>query len=190
MTLDEAKVDLNWIDSLPGEKVILKGNHDYWWPSNAKLQAALPSSIHFIHNNAFYWKGVAIGGSRLWDTKEYDFSSFVEFKENPKEKKEGKLSLEENEQIFAKELKRLEMSLACLDSKASFRIALTHYPPIGSDLQPSLASAILEKFQINVCVFGHLHSIKPKSLPFGTARGVEYIFASADYIDFSPILVL
>lgn len=188
MTLEEAKLDLEWIDRLPGTKLILKGNHDYWWASSAKMKAALPPSIHFIYNNAFHWEDVAIAGSRLWDTQEYNFREQIQFQENPREKKQVS-TFEAEEKIFFKELERLKTSLQCLDPKASLRIALTHYPPIGSDLAPSLTSAILESFRIDVCVFGHLHSVRKDSLPFGTARGVRYVFASGDYLDFRPVLI-
>ena len=76
-TMDEALVDLNWIDALPGTKLILKGNHDYWWDSPAKMLAKIPPSIHFIQNNAFNWQGVTIGGARLWDTPEYSFGDYI-----------------------------------------------------------------------------------------------------------------
>lgn len=188
MTAEEAKLDLDWIDRLPGTKLILKGNHDYWWPSSAKMKTILPPSIHFIHNNAFNWENVTIGGSRLWDTQEYDFAKQIQFQENPREKKQ-EASVEMEEKIFVKELERLKLSLGCLDPKASLRIALTHYPPIGADLIPSRASAILEVFHVDICVFGHLHSVRKDSLPFGLARGVRYVFASADYLDFNPILI-
>lgn len=189
-TGEEAKVDLSRIDALPGTKVLVRGNHDYWWASNAKMERMLPSSIRFVHNNALSLFGVAIGGSRLWDSSEYDFEPFIERKENPKERKEGKPSEEEKEKIFEKELERLERSLQSMDPSASFRIALTHYPPVGADLAPSRASALLEKYGIDVCVFGHLHSVKEGALPFGEARGVRYVFASADYVRFEPVNIL
>ena len=189
MTLEAAKIDLEWIDELPGTKLLLRGNHDYWWASSSKMMAALPSSIHFIHNNAFYWNGVAIGGSRLWDTEEYQFNSFIQFKENSREKKTVSHP-EANRKLFQKELERLRLSLKCLDSSSSLRIALTHYPPIGADLAPSLASSILEEFHVDICVFGHLHSVIKESLPFGEANGVRYVFASCDYLDFKPVCIL
>ncbi|MES2199680.1 MAG: metallophosphoesterase [Chlamydiota bacterium] len=188
-TLEQAKIDLNWIHALPGTKVIIKGNHDYWWASNAKMEAALPSSIHYIYNNAFHWKDITLAGSRLWDTEEYNFTPFIEFVENPRERKENKVSLEESQKIFEKELERLRRSLECLDPKASFRIALVHYPPIGSQLEASKASNILEEFHIDICVFGHLHNVRENSLPFGTKEGVQYVFASADYLDFMPLKI-
>jgi predicted phosphohydrolase len=187
MTLEEAKQDLDWIHTLPGTKLILKGNHDYWWASSAKMKAALPSSIHFLYNSVFNWNNVTIGGSRLWDTSEYDFSSFIDFQENPREKPKSPNLEEENQKIFRKELERLRLSLQGLDPKASLRIALTHYPPIGADLQQSLASAILEEFHIDICLFGHLHNVHKNALPFGVKNGVRYLLTSADYLEFKPI---
>ncbi len=194
-SLEAAKIDLAWIDKLPGTKVICKGNHDYWWASNAKMQAALPPSIRFIHNSAVHLlvKGelIAFGGTRLWDSDEYDFTSFITFKENPRARKESSPpTKEETKQIFQKELERLHLSLEHLDPKASLRIALVHYPPIGAGLKPSATSAILEKFKINTCVFGHLHNVQENTLPFGTVHGVRYLFTSADYLNFRPIKIL
>lgn len=192
--LEDALVDLNWIDQLPGTKLLLKGNHDYWWPSSAKLEAALPSSIHFVYNNSFDWNEVTIGGTRLWDTDEYRFDTFIEIQENPRSKSKSVEQLaaqyEEDAKIFQRELERLKLSLKQLNPKAKVRLAMTHYPPIGADLEPSSASQILEEYKIDICIFGHLHNVRKKSLPFGEARGVKYVFASADYIDFTPILIL
>ena len=95
-----------------------------------------------------------------------------------------------SEKIFERELQRLEISLSTLPSDAKLRIAMTHYPPIGADLKPSRASEILEKHRIDLCVFGHLHNVKSKSLPFGTKNGVRYVLASSDYIHFKPINVM
>ena len=191
MNLNQALIDLKWIDALPGTKIILRGNHDYWWPSSAKLAQALPPSIKFIHNNALVHNGVSIGGSRLWDTEEYGFSPFIEFQHNPKArvKTEEELAKEKEEEkrIFQREIERLKLSLSQLDQSGKIKIAMTHYPPIGADLAPSLASAILEEFKIDLCIFGHLHNVKKGSLPFGTARGVQYHLTSCDYLDFTPL---
>lgn len=191
--LESALVDLRWIDALAGTKVIIRGNHDYWWSSSAKLSKVMPPSIHFIHNNTFTWKDIAIGGSRLWDTPEYNFSQFIEFQENPRARVKTPEELakekEEEERIFLRELERLKLSLSQLDKRAKIKIAMVHYPPIGADLFPSRASEILESFQIDYCVFGHLHNVRPGSLPFGKARGVKYLFASCDYLGFAPLRV-
>ncbi len=191
MHLEEALVDLRWIDSLPGTKVILRGNHDYWWSSNQKMAKAMPPSIHFIHNNAFLWKDVAIGGSRLWDSRsEYTFDDYVHFQANPKAKKKEKDETIDSEKIFLRELDRLKLSLSQMSGTAKVRIALTHYPPISADMRPSRASAILESYHIDYCVFGHLHNLKKGVPMFGEARGVRYFLTSCDYLDFTPIKIL
>jgi predicted phosphohydrolase len=193
MRLEDALIDLKWIDALPGTKVILRGNHDYWWSSASKLSRSMPPSIHFIQNNAFIWKGVAIGGSRLWDTYEYRFSSFIEFQENPRMRVKAPEELahekEEEEKIFKRELERLILSLSQLPKDAKIKIAMTHYPPISADLSTSRTSQILESFHIDYCIFGHLHNVRRGSLAFGEARGVKYLLTSCDYLDFTPLKI-
>lgn len=192
MRLEEVLPDLAWIDRLPGTKVLIKGNHDYWWGSLKKVTQILPHSIHLIQNNAFFWKGVAVGGTRLWDTPEYSFAPYIEL-QPPAVRKEGKVEElvqeELSQKIFDRELERLKMSLKQLDPTAQVKIAMTHYPPIGADLQPSRASQILEQAGVSVCVFGHLHSIKPECALFGEKNGIRYLLTSADYIRFQPIAV-
>ncbi len=191
MKLEEAEADLLWIDALPGTKLLLRGNHDYWWSSAAKMRKALPPSLHFIHNNSFTWGTTTIGGSRLWDTPEYNFRDFINYQENPRAKSAPLISKDDDEKIFSRELERLRLSLSQLDPLAITRIALTHYPPIGADLQPSRTSAILEEFKITHCIFGHLHNLKKEYLPlFGTARGICYELTSCDAIDFRPVKII
>lgn len=190
--LEEALIDLKWIDTLPGTKLILKGNHDYWWPSPSRLKEALPPTIHYIQNNSFDWGDATFGGVRLWDTEEYNFDEVIEFKENPFAAKKPRIPEEEkragDRKIFERDLKRLRLSLDKLNPKASFRVALLHYPPIGADLKESATSLILEEYKIDLCVFGHLHNVREGALPFGTKNGVRYLFVSADYLDFKPVL--
>ena len=190
---EEAMIDLAWIDALPGTKVLLKGNHDYWWGSKKKILELLPPSIHIIQNDAYCWNGIAIGGSRLWDTEEYNFNKFIHFQENPrariKTEEDREKEKKEAEKIFTRELERLRLSLSGLDPKAKRRIALTHYPPIGADMKPTRASTILEEFKIEACIFGHLHNIDKEHTLFGQARGVHYHLTSCDYLDFTPLKI-
>ncbi|MBM3184247.1 MAG: phosphoesterase, partial [Chlamydiae bacterium] len=193
MRLEDAMADLVWIHALPGTKVMIKGNHDFWWGSLKKILEALPPSIHLIQNNAFHWQGVTIGGARLWDTAEYSFGAFTDFRENPKAKAidpEEALQEEMAQKIFDRELERLKLSLKEMSKDAKWRIAMTHYPPIGADLKPSRAAQILEENQVHVCVFGHLHNLKAGIDLFGEARGVRYLLTSTDYIHHQPIAVL
>jgi predicted phosphohydrolase len=191
MRLDEAVVDLEWIHSLPGTKLMIRGNHDYWWTSPKKMSEKFPSSIHFIQNTAFHWNDIAIGGSRLWDTPEYNFNAYVHFQENPNaNKKKEREEVVDSGAIFERELERLRLSLKQMNPSAKLKIAMTHYPPISSDLRPSRASAILQEFGVNICVFGHLHNLKKDVKMFGEEGGVKYILTAADYIDFKPVRIL
>ncbi len=193
LTPDQAKIDLDWIAELPGTKLLLRGNHDYWWASLKQIEKVLPPSMHLIQNNAFFWNEFAIGGTRLWDTDEFCFDSYIEYRENPKAKISDKHpSSEEREKIFQRELLRLETSLKMLQAKArpeQIRIAMTHYPPIGAELHDSRAAAILEKYKISVCVFGHLHNVIPGSIPFGTKNGVKYVIVACDAVDCVPVRI-
>lgn len=188
MTIEDVIPDLEWIHNLPGTKVVLRGNHDYWWTSLNKVEKILPPSIHLIQNNSFFWNDVAIGGARLWDTPEYAFGPYINYTENPLAKN---LTVPEDpretEKLFLRELGRLELSLQSMNPAAKKRIAMTHYPPIGVDLGESRTAAILEKYKIDICVFGHLHNIKPGIYLFGNRNDIKYVLASADYIDFKPV---
>lgn len=187
----DAVPDLQWIDNLPGTKVMIRGNHDYWWGSLSKVKSILPPSIHLVQNNVFRWGSVAICGARLWDTPEYSFGAFIPMVENPRANK--LIAVEEPaaiEKIFLRELGRLELSLKALPKDHGItKIAMTHYPPIGADLRPSRASAMLEQYGVNTCVFGHLHNVPPGTLPFGTKNGISYHLTACDYLEFIPLKI-
>lgn len=190
--LSDAVADLEWIGQLPGTKVLIKGNHDYWWGSLAKIEKILPPSCHLIQNCAFHWKEVAIAGARLWDAPELDFNDLINFT-GAKAKEVLTITdfSKESLKIYERELHRLEVSLKQMQTDASIKIAMTHYPPIGAKGEPSAASQLLEKYQINHCVFGHLHNVKKEANCFGVHRGVHYHLVAADYLEnFSPIKIV
>lgn len=187
MKADEAQKDLEWIADLPGYKLLLKGNHDYWWSSQKKMQSLLPVSVSCLSNNAFDFFEVSIAGSRLWDSQEYSFDNYIQWRGD---KKATKTYTEEDSKIFERELQRLEMSLEALNKESKLRIVMTHYPPISATLEDSRVSKLLEKYSVDICVFGHLHNIKSQSLDFGEKNGVRYVLSSCDYIDFKPIKIL
>ena len=191
MRLNEVQADLDWIHKLPGTKVMIKGNHDYWWGSLKQVTSILPPSIHVIQNNSFRWKEIAVAGARLWDTPEYSFGQFIEFRENPRARDTEEAIQEDlGEKIFERELQRLEMSLKTLAPDAKTRIAMTHYPPISADLKPSRASALLEQYKVDICVFGHVHNIRGGLSLFGTHNGIRYVLAAADYTRFQPVALI
>ncbi len=185
LRFDEALIDLRWIDALPGSKILIKGNHDYWWGSAQKMAQKLPSSLRSLHSGAIFWRGVAIGGTRLWETEEYRFDQWFDQIAFTSERKQS----EEDRKIFFRELERLRSSLASIGEGSAVKLAMLHYPPIGGDLAPSKAAALLEAYGVSISLFGHLHSISKSKPLFGTARGVKYQLVSADYLNFSPLLV-
>lgn len=191
MHLEDAIPDLEWIDKRPGTKVMIRGNHDYWWHSASKVRKILPPSVHIVWNDAFNYKDLSIAGARLWDSSEYSFSEYIEMKERT-QKKEPKTAeiLEENEKIFQRELGRLELSLKALNPAAKHKIVMTHYPPISADLKSSTVSNMLEKAGVEVCVFGHLHSVKQNASLFGVKDTIRYALVACDWLDFTLLQIL
>ncbi|MFA6119499.1 MAG: metallophosphoesterase [Parachlamydiales bacterium] len=192
MLLKDALIDLEWLHDLNGKKVIIKGNHDYWWPSLSKLSQALPSSISALHNNSLSFDDIAIAGTRLWDCPDYNFNEFINFTFNPKENHslEKDIQKELSDNIFQRELIRLKLSLDQMDKTKKHKIVMTHYPPIGADLKDSQVSKILENHKIDIAVFGHLHNVKKNVELFGEKNNIKYILTSSDYLDFEPIKIL
>ncbi len=191
--LKDALIDLEWIENLPGKKVILKGNHDYWWPTITKLKKAIPPSIYPLQNDTINFDNVSIAGARLWDTLEYSFKDYITFVENPKAKQkdiEEEIQKDLSEKVFLKEIDRLKLSLSSLDKKADIKIVMTHYPPISADLKDSKVSKLLEESNIDICVFGHLHNVKKDKKMFGEKNSIKYLLTSADYIDFDLIKLI
>lgn len=190
MTPEAAKPDLEWIHALPGTKVMVKGNHDYWWTSLKKLENILPPSIHLIQNNSFTWNSIGFAGTRLWDNIQFNFDSYIDYSprltENIAKEEDHP---EETQKIYHRELLRLENSLKALSKNCTYRIALVHYPPVSPILQESPASSLLEKYQINACVFGHIHSMKQDRPIFGVLNHINYIFTACDYLNCTPTLV-
>lgn len=185
---DEAMPDLQWVDERPGLKILVRGNHDYWWGSASKVRSILPKSLRIIHNDSISLDGLAIGGTRLWDSTEFSFERIIDRK--PMVSTQKISEVHQDAEIFLRELHRLELSLQSIPKDAPIKIAMTHYPPIGLDLAATKASALFEQYGIHIVVFGHLHSLKPQSAPlFGTARGVSYHLCSCDCIDFSPLRI-
>jgi uncharacterized protein len=189
--LEGAAADLAFLASLPGRKVLVRGNHDYWWASPSKIRAALPEGIFIIQNDAVTIDGVSIAGTRLWDDPEIRFPP-MDYR--PRTREPGVVMAPpkepaDNEKILLRELHRLKLSLDGLDSGAVLRIVMFHYPPTSPDLAPSRSVGIIEEAGVDICVFGHLHGLlshRQKPL-FGERKGVRYLLTSCDYLDFCPL---
>lgn len=190
MKLDQALVDLKWIDELPGTKLMIRGNHDYWWSSLNKLEALGLKSCYFIHNQAFTIGPLSVAGARLWDSSEYGFTEIINYSDDYVPQAVSEEERAKSEAQFEKELGRLKLSLSALSSEASYKVAMTHYPPIGLDLAPSRASKLLEEGGVDYCLFGHLHNLKKGQKFFGKKGGIDYVLVSGDYLGFEPLLIL
>lgn len=190
MRPEEALPDLNWIDRLPGTKVFIRGNHDYWWSSLSKVKAILPPSCHLIQNNAWTWKDVSIAGTRLWDVPGLSFHDIIDYQNLERAKPLlEKQDDSEGEKVYQRELGRLEISLKGMSPLSKKRIVMTHYPPIGHVLQETEASRLIEKYKVDFCVFGHLHNVKPNLQLFGQHCGVTYSLTACDYLHFRPLKI-
>jgi predicted phosphohydrolase len=177
MKPDQVAIDFRWLATLPGKKVLIKGNHDYWWPgSHAKLEALLPSNTTAIKKKAAVIDGIPIVGVRG-----ADFA--IREGETPPDV-ERKLVRERNEFLQSID------DLARVYEGDRPPIALFHYPPYPMGGSESMFTRILEDIGAKLCVFGHLHTPEEWQRVFqGESRGVTYRLVSCDSLEFRPLLV-
>ncbi len=173
--LSDCYADFQLIDRLPGQKIFLKGNHDYWWESLTKMRRYVQqqgfATIDFLHNNSYFYKGVAICGSRGWNDPSYDGYTA------------------EDEKIYEREMIRLCLSLD--DAKqygAKKTVVALHYPPVTKNRQVNgRYRELFAKYKVQTCVYGHLHSGGAKNAFEGMDNGVLYRLVSADFMGFLPM---
>ena len=183
MNTDEARADLIFLDSLPGKKIISKGNHDFWWTTVTKMKNFFDNnnirSIDFLYNNAHETENAIICGSRGWFNDE-SFQNTV----GGTEVDYGK--------IVAREVIRLTMSLeSAVKLKGSSNkeiIAFLHFPPVFGDFVCREIVDVLKKYGISRCYYGHIHGnyYLPPKIEF---EGISFIIVSSDYLNFSPLPV-
>lgn len=169
LRLEDSERDFAFIRSLPGKKVLSKGNHDYWWQSLGKIRKRYPD-LYFVQNDSVVFEPYAIGGTRGWNLPGAD--GF----DDP-----------QDEKIYKRELGRLQLALESLP-EGCLRIAMLHYPPLLS-ASPTGFTELLEAAKVRLCVYGHMHlggGLRPFEGEFG---GVEYRLLSCDFLDFKPLLL-
>jgi len=170
MKLSDARADMELIAALPGTKLLLRGNHDYWWSSVTQVRAALPPGVFALQNDCFSFGGVHVAGARGWVCP--GSANF----------------LPEDRKIYDREVLRLGLSLGALPAGGR-RIAMLHYPPFNESRASSGFSEQLERAGISLAVYGHLHGKSCRSGFEGVRNGVEYALVSADHIGFAPRLL-
>jgi predicted phosphohydrolase len=173
LDLQSSRADFAWINEIPGRKIILKGNHDYWWSTAAKFNKFCEENgfrdMHILNNNFFEYEDWAICGTRGW---------FFE------EERSG----QHDEKVFKRELIRLEASLKAAGEKQ--KIVFLHYPPRYKGYECSEILELLEKYEVRRCFYGHLHGGSHKLAMEGQWDGVEFRLVAADYIGFQPYKVI
>ncbi|BBB89714.1 MAG TPA: metallophosphoesterase [Methylomusa anaerophila] len=167
MKLNEALTDLNTIIRLPGKKILIRGNHDYWWQTVSKMTKAVAGQLSFL-NNSFEPAGEwAICGSRGWTCPE------------------DPLFCDTDLPIFQRELLRVESSLTQA-TKAGYGniILMLHYPPFYGNKAKGGFTSLIEKYGVKKCVFGHLHGEAVSTAATGIINGVDYCLVSCDALNF------
>lgn len=173
LDLANSKADFAWINEIPGRKIILKGNHDYWWSTVAKFNKFCAEykfeNMHILNNNCFEYDNWAICGTRGW---------FFE------EERSG----QHDEKVFKRELIRLETSLKAAGERN--KMVFLHYPPRYKGYECKEILELLEKYEVRRCFYGHLHGGSHNLAMEGLWNGVEFRLVAADYIKFKPYPVI
>ena len=173
LDLANAKADFAGINEISGRKIILKGNHDYWWSTAAKFQKFCQENgfenLHLLNNNSYVYTDYAICGTRGW---------FFE------EERSG----QHDEKVFKRELLRLEASLQSAGELP--KTVFLHYPPKYKGYECPQILQLLEKYDVRSCYYGHLHGASHGLAVEGLWNGVEFRLVSADRLNFQPYRVL
>jgi len=173
MNLEESKEDFRFVHELPGRKIILKGNHDYWWTTATKAYQLCKknelTTLDFLNNNSYVVGNLVVCGTRGW---------FFE------EEKGG----EHDKKIMARELMRLEASLKSAPEGLE-KVCFLHYPPIYRDYRCQEMLEILQSYGVKRCYYGHIHGPGHRFATRGEVDGIDFRMVSADFIGFRPVPV-
>lgn len=170
MNFDELRSDFEFINNLKGNKIILKGNHDYWWNTASKMNRFIEENhfdtIKILYNNSYEVDGISVCGSRGW---------MFESEE------------EHDEKILNREVIRLKMSLD--SAKCDEKIVFLHYPPVTTNLCCVEIIDLLKQYGIKNCYYGHLHGVAAKIAVDDTVDGIDFRLISCDRLGFLPKLI-
>ena len=171
MSLEEAMEDFAFLDSFPGRKLIVKGNHDYWWTTANKTYTFWAqqgfTTLNLLHNNCYEYGEYALCGTRGW---------FLD------EDKNG-----HNQKVFNRELMRLETSLKAAGERP--KLVFLHYPPLYQGYRCQEILDLLERYQVKACYYGHLHGGSHRLALEGIHGSVEYHLIAGDFLGFHPLKI-
>ncbi len=171
MNFEELKADFEFIEKLHGNKIIIKGNHDYWWNTMSKMNAFISENnfktIKILHNNSVSFENISICGSRGW---------LFESEEDHDEK------------ILNREVNRLKASLE--NAEFEEKIVFLHYPPLTTNTECREIMRLLHEYGIKKCYYGHLHGDAAKYSVDGSRENIDFRLISCDRLNFMPYMIL
>ena len=171
MTLEEAEADFRFLEQFPCRKLLVKGNHDYWWNTVSKMRKFFAergfSTLDFLHNNCAFYEEYALCGTRGW---------FLEEEQKP-----------QNAKVLNREVQRLETSLRAAGNRPV--LCFLHYPPLYQGYRCPELLELLDKYHVTRCCYGHLHGYAIRRRLEGVYNGTDFSLISADYLGFVPLML-
>lgn len=172
MGLENALKDIDTLKDLKGKKVMIRGNHDYWWQSISKIRASLPENFFVLQNDAIKFGNVVICGSRGWTCEGTpDFSK-------------------EDKKLYLREIERFTLALKSaskIREEGDMLLAMIHYPPFNVRLENSLFTTLFESYNVNAVVYGHLHGKDSRAMKTFHKNQITYYLTSCDQVDFNLV---
>lgn len=174
MYLEETEKDFSFLNDLPGKKILLKGNHDYWWTTVTNMRKYINEknfeNIDFLYNNSYEFEGKIICGTRGWNLSED----------------------EEEIRLTKREIARLELSIK--DGINKFGkdkeiIVFMHYPPVTKKYLETEYMEIMKKYNVKRCYYGHMHANSIQEAVEGSVNGIELKLVSSDGLDFKLLKI-
>lgn len=169
ISLEESLEDFKFINALPGKKILMKGNHDYWWNTAKKMEAFFAAhdldTFSILHNNCHTYGDLALCGTRGW---------FYELDN------EGT----HNGKMMAREVGRLEASLQAAGERE--KLCFLHYPPLYLGYRCPEILEMMEKYGVKACYYGHLHGASQKRRIEGNCGNIDFSLVAADFLGFTP----
>ena len=175
MKLEDAKADLEALHKLKGTKIIIKGNHEYWWKSISSVRSVLPESVKALQNDSIKIGNFIFCGTRGWSVPE-----------------PNKPFSDDDMKIYKRECERLRLTLMHMSTRRAEGdrvVAMIHFPPFNSKIEESEFTKIFEEFNVDTVVYGHIHDTSGRAVLEAKKNGVKYYLTSCDQVGMKPVLI-
>lgn len=173
MNFENAKPDLEFLHTLPGKKIMIRGNHDYWWKSITQMRRAFPPTVMAVQNDFIRINNLLVCGTRGWTVADEQ-------------------STDEDKKIFNREIERLKLTLAATQKErreGDTVICMMHFPPFDAMRRKSAFTELISQNNIDAVVYGHLHGKAVRADRVVTIDGIPYYLTACDQIDNNPVLI-